>query len=378
MSKEKLHILFLNSWYPSRILPNNGDFIQRHAEAVATKNKVTAIHVITDDSLKKNEISDKIINGVRTIVTYNKPEKVNFIKIFKFYKSYFKMISLSGDFDVVHVNRLYPVGIIAVLLKVFKSKRYIISEHFTGYLKAKALNIGRIELFISKIITKQANCICPVSKNLKDNMQQLGLEGNYKIVPNVVDTNLFKPKGSKSKKFTLIHLSSLIDDHKNISGILNTIAQLQKRISNFQFYLIGDNPFQYKNMIESLKIDSKNIKLIDQIAHHQVAKYLQNSDVLILFSNYENLPCVILEAFACGTKVISTNVGGISEFFPDSYGKLINVKDESQLLDEIIFLYNENEDIQKNEMHQYVVNHFSEEKINDIFSKHYHSILIKE
>jgi len=51
---KKLHILFLCSWFPSRVLPTNGDFILRHAEAVATKHKVTAIHVITDEKLKSN------------------------------------------------------------------------------------------------------------------------------------------------------------------------------------------------------------------------------------------------------------------------------------------------------------------------------------
>ncbi len=374
MSKEKLHILFLNSWYPSDILPNNGDFIQRHAEAIATKNKVTAIHVITDKSLKNTVISDKTINGVRTMIAYIKPKRTKFGKLYQFYKSYFKLISLSDNYDIIHVNRLYPAGILAVLLKLFNGKRYLISEHFTGYLKTQNKNIGKAELFLSKIIVKQADFVCPVSENLKQNMQMLGMEGNYKIIPNVVDTKIFKPKKKNEKTFTLIHLSSLADNHKNITGILNVISKLQNHIPCFLFYLIGNNPFQYQNLIESLKINRKNIKLIDQIKHHDVAKYLQKSDALILFSNYENLPCVILEAFACGVNVISTDVGGISEYFPNNFGKLIDIKNENQLINEILNLYNIN-NLQKNEMHQYAVDHFSKEKINDDFSKLYKSIL---
>jgi len=45
----KLHVLFLASWYPSRILKSNGDFIQRHAEAVALQHKVSVIHVKSDN-----------------------------------------------------------------------------------------------------------------------------------------------------------------------------------------------------------------------------------------------------------------------------------------------------------------------------------------
>ena len=52
---KKLHILFLSGWYPSRVSPSNGDFVQRHAEAVATVQNVTLIHVITDKNIKRKE-----------------------------------------------------------------------------------------------------------------------------------------------------------------------------------------------------------------------------------------------------------------------------------------------------------------------------------
>jgi len=84
------------------------------------------------------------------------------------------------------------------------------------------------------------------------------------------------------------------------------------------FNLIGDDPSRYKKEISNLKIDPENIKLIDQIPHREVASILQSTDLLLMFSNYENLPCVILEAFACGVPVISTDVGGIKEYFPEN------------------------------------------------------------
>jgi len=50
---KKLHVLFLASWYPSRVLKTNGDFIQRHAEAVALQHNVTVLHVISDSYLSE-------------------------------------------------------------------------------------------------------------------------------------------------------------------------------------------------------------------------------------------------------------------------------------------------------------------------------------
>ena len=52
----------------------------------------------------------------------------------------------------------------------------------------------------------------------------------------------------------------------------------------------------------------------------------------MLFSNFEILPCVIIEALSCGLPVVSTDVGGIPEMINESNGKLIKPKDENELL----------------------------------------------
>ena len=76
----KLHVLFLCGWYPSRVLPTNGDFIQRHAEAVSLNHDVSVIHLITDENCKQNiEIISKKENELNVHIAYLKPQK-NYIK----------------------------------------------------------------------------------------------------------------------------------------------------------------------------------------------------------------------------------------------------------------------------------------------------------
>jgi len=90
---KKLHILFLSSWYPTRVSPTRGDFVQRHAEAVATLHKVTVVHIISDKSLRgKIEFSEFKKNKITTKIIYIPYTKNRIFKFILFFKTYIKTI----------------------------------------------------------------------------------------------------------------------------------------------------------------------------------------------------------------------------------------------------------------------------------------------
>jgi len=367
----KLHVLFLCGWYPSRVLPTNGDFIERHAEAVSQKHKVTILHIITDKNLAEDiEINSEEKKHLTSHIAFLKKTNNPIKKIILFRKAFLLLLEKIEPFDIVHLNEIYPFGIFSLYLKWFKSKPFIISEHFTGYHKPQVKELNFSQKKISKIITKNAAFICPVSNNLRDAMLSLNLKGNYFRVPNVVNTNLFFPSENSNATFTITHISNMMNKHKNVKGFLRVVKKLESKITNFKVQLIGENSIQYKTFIAEINIDIDTIEFIDQIPHKEVVVHLQNSNLLVLFSNYENLPCVILESFACGVPVISSDVGGISEFFPKEFGFLVPPKDEDALLHKILTMH-QGFKINKKEMHSYVEENFSEDKIASDFEKLY-------
>lgn len=372
--KKKLHILFLCGWYPSNVLPKNGDFIMRHAKTVSAMHTVSVLHIISKPRISKTEIEVEKDNDLHTYIAYIKPSKNPFLKLYRFWFAYQALLKEIGGFDIVHLNKLYPFGLLALHLKKIKKLPYIISEHWTGYLLKEKKSLPWLEQILSKKITANASFVCPVSSDLKNSMLKSGLRGNYQIIPNVVNTTLFKPTLKTSKVFTITHISSLLDKHKNISGMLRVAKQLEDCIDSFQWNFIGGTEGQFKNLIKNLDFKKNQVCFIDHIDHKKVPGFLNASDVFILFSNYENLPCVILEAFSCGVSVIATKVGGIQEFFPNEFGFLIDKKNEQQLLDKIISLYKEPKN-QQPIMHQYAIDNFSSEKICDSFTKLYREAL---
>jgi len=358
-------------------MPYNGDFIQRHAEAVATTLQVTAIHVISDKDAKKTEIEDTVINNVRTLIAYPTFSKNPLLKFFRFFKAYLYLLKQVGHFDIVHLNRIYPAGFIALYLKWFQSKRYIISEHWHGYHKPFCKKISFGERFFSKQIAKNASSICPVSDHLAKAMQDFGLTNrSYITVPNVIDTALFKPIEKEQEVYTVIHVSSM-DSVKNVPKILNVISELSQAKINFKFHLIGNNATDFKELAKELKIPSLQINFVNQLPQEDLVPYIQQADVLLLFSVIENLPCVILEAFSCGVSVVSTNVGGIHEYFPENFGTLIPVDNSKALLEALAYYQTSSKEVSKQEMHNYIDQNFSKKRIAEAFTKVYLSLLIK-
>ena len=339
--------------------------------AISLKHQVTVIHIITDESVSNNlEIISTKAKQITTHIAYLKKTKNPIKKTYLYAKAFLRILRKIKNLDVVHLNEVYPFGIFSLYLKWFKNKQYIISEHHTAYHKPQAEKLTFTHKFISKIITKNATFICPVSNDLRDAMRALNLKGNYFRVPNVVNTDLFFPTENTNNTFIITHISNMLNAHKNVEGFLNVVKKLDSKITNFKIKLIGADAEKYKVFAEKMSINLQKIEFINQIPHKEVVAHLQKSDVFVLFSNYENLPCVILESFACGVPVIATNVGGISEFFPKEFGSLIPPKDENALLNNILKIHrNFNPD--KKAMHTYVVENFSENKILKKFEKLY-------
>jgi L-malate glycosyltransferase len=374
---KKIKTLFISSWYPNRMKPTLGNFVQKHAEAAARFSDVTVLHVCFDNCKNKFEIVHECIGKINTTIIYIRKPILPLCKFFRYLKAYRLGLSLVrknyGDPDMIHASVLFPVGMVFLFNSAYKKIPFVFSEHWTGYLTEDPSNINFLRKYLSRKIARKARCIMPVSENLKNAMIRFGFDGNYKVVPNVVDTDLFKPAVSEpASKKNILHVSSLMDDQKNISGMLRVIKRLAEKRHDFFLNIISDG--EQEPFIQMAKNDS----LLDNfVIFHgsrntaDVAEMMRHSDFLLLFSNYENQPCVITEAYASGIPVVSTDVGGIREHLSEKQGILINPKDEDALFASIDKMLDICRTFDKKNLHQYAVNNFSYDSIGIKFLEIY-------
>lgn len=80
---------------------------------------------------------------------------------------------------------------------------------------------------------------------------------------------------------------------------------------------IGDDQARLQALAETLGVADR-VKFLGSVAHHNVPSLLSALDVMVLVSEREGLANAWLEALACGTPVVMSDVGGAREILPDS------------------------------------------------------------
>lgn len=114
----------------------------------------------------------------------------------------------------------------------------------------------------------------------------------------------------KTDKLQLI-FAGKISEKKGVKSLIKSMEYLKDE--NVVLKLAGGagNAQEYKEIEELAKVCSCEVKFLGKLSQQELAKATNNSDIFVLPSFYEGLPLVIIEAMACGARVVCTDLPGI-------------------------------------------------------------------
>ena len=373
MDNTRKHIVFLARWYPHRYDPMLGLFVQRHAEAAAQYDDISVIYVHADDQIQqKFDIVDETVNNVRTIRVYYRKSWSKIISLFRFFKANNKALKLLPKPDIIHVHILTRLGLVALRQKRLHGTPYIITEHWSRYLPGNDFS-GCLRKKLTKTVVRHASAVTTVTDILAKAMQSHGLRNeNYSIVPNVVDINAFKPQPHHNEVPKIIHVSCFENKSKNITGLIDALQILEERDIKFQFTFIGDGIdfAMIKDYVKKLQ-HQENIRFTGILEGQDYVGELSSGDFLVHSSNYETQGVVLLEAFACGMPVVSTNVGGIPEIVNENNGILVPPHDPTKLADAMQTMLQTYQNYDANTLRDSVIKKFSNETVGKLLNSLY-------
>lgn len=146
-----------------------------------------------------------------------------------------------------------------------------------------------------------------------------------RVIENGVDIGKFA--SIQRRKLPGYHVGAVVRivPIKDIKTMLQSFARVQERLPNSHFYLIGPYDEDKEYYEECLALGKAlNLKNLIYTGNADVRTYLEFIDVLVLSSISEGQPLVILEAFAAGIPVVTTDVGACRELIEghhDDFGQ---------------------------------------------------------
>ena len=382
---KEINILHLPKWYPNRTDDLFGIFSKRHIKCTLPHTKPVVVFGTVDGNLEKTyEIEFNEEEGIPTYRFYYKKRftKISFldrlIKIFLYFFLLRKCIlKIDCKIDLVHVHVMTRSAIYALFMKWTKQIPFIITEHWTIYLPQKRKYLSSWRRSISAFLTKRSNYLTTVSNNLLEALNDLKIfcPNGQAVIGNSINTEIFKlyPKEKDGENNNFITVVEFNEEAKNIKGLIKAFEQLKERPYHLHIVGYGKDEQLVKNYAK--EINASNITFYPKMYAKDLGPFMSSKDCFILNSRVENLPCVIIEAHACGLPVISTDVGGIAEMINEENGVLVTSGNGFELIGTIESFHTNQSKYNRNSISKTAISKYSEQEIGRAFNKIYQDVI---
>ena len=242
--------------------------------------------------------------------------------------SFLKTKSMKKN-DIVHAHHIAG----ALAMKNVSCKK-ILSIHGI-YSKNIAQLYGKTTSNISKkyekVALNLADGITVVSKEGYNYYTEMGF--NVVQIPNAIDLNIIPKKSTKQFENQIIFAGRLSKE-KGIEILLETATHLP---DNYHLLIAGSGPLEEK--VRNLADKKTNVHYLGYQSKQNLLSLIQGSDLLIQPSLEEGISSTLLEAMACGTCILASNIEGISEIVENNKnGLLVEPNNREKLLNKILDL----------------------------------------
>ena len=380
--KEKLHILHIPKWYPNPEDPQLGVFIQKQIKAASKFDRQCVLYIKSLESIDtKYTIEVKENDGIREIfIFYKKPESraKQFILLTKLYEKGFKKINeLEGKPDILHVHNMISPAVWSYKYARDNNIPWVLSEHWSGYTEQTGYFASKMmwERKLWQWYSEKAQCTIAVSEFLKSALIKSGIGRKHHIIPNVVEAINEKSERNDTE-VRILNVSDMVDDIKNISGLLLAFSKLVVKNPEARLYLVGGGKdlTKLKKKADKLGISSK-VTFFGRLKNEDVLRMYNEIDFVLINSRVETFSVVAAEALLAGKPVLTTKCGGVEEFISQEQGMLIKVDEQSSLEEALQKMLINYKNYDAESLKRYAKEKFSSDAIGSSLHDIYHSII---
>jgi glycosyltransferase involved in cell wall biosynthesis len=243
-------------------------------------------------------------------------------------------------FDVVQVFSASNFSFLispapAVLIAKLFGKPVILNYH-SGQAEEHLRRYPRTAIPIIKL----ADRLVVPSNFLVDVFSKFGIRAE--AIFNTVDFSCFKYRKRDSLR-PILFANRNLESHYNVECALRAFALVQQQIPEARLIVAGDGSQRARLHAVASELELKNIEFVGAVPPEQMPAMYDSADIYVNSSDVDNMPLSILEAFACGLPVVTTDAGGIPYIVNDlETGVLVRRKDHQEMAGWIIRLLSDN------------------------------------
>jgi teichuronic acid biosynthesis glycosyltransferase TuaC len=218
------------------------------------------------------------------------------------------------SFDIIDAHYVYPDGVAAMWLGQRFRKPVVITARGSDVTQLPDYTIPRR---LIQATLRRADGLIAVSSALGERLRELGAPAErVRVLRNGVDTVAFRPTDRAAARQilglsrpTLLSVGLLIE-RKGHDRLIEAMLHLP----DFDLRIVGEGPEREKlaGLIERLGLAGR-VRLLGAYPHRSLPAMYTAADALVLASSREGWANVLLEAMACGTPVVASDIPGNGE-----------------------------------------------------------------
>ena len=130
------------------------------------------------------------------------------------------------------------------------------------------------------------------------------------VIPNIVDVDRFAFRPRRPLRPRLVSTRNF-EPLYNVACTLEAFSQIQHRHPDATLTLVGagSQDAALRRMVEDRGL--RNVRFAGRVAPEDIWRYYADADIYVQTPDIDNMPSSVLEAYASGCAVVSTEAGGV-------------------------------------------------------------------